>query len=97
MKSIYKFYWFFPALIFLSFSAYSTIKNNFDVVVVGTTPAGIAAAVNAAKSGLRVAITSETKHIGGLTTSGLTNSDFRTFESLGGTWQEFMNRVVRYY
>jgi hypothetical protein len=97
MKSFSIFHWVLLVLISMTYPSQSASLTKFDIVVVGTTPGGIAAAVNAAKSGLKVAITSESKHIGGLTTSGLTNSDFRTFESLGGTWLEFMNRIVRHY
>ncbi len=75
----------------------ASAAEAFDVVVYGATPGGIAAAVNAARGGLNVALVQEDDHIGGLTSGGLSNPDFRTFECLGGTWREFMHRVERYY
>ena len=71
--------------------------TRFDVIVYGSTPAGVAAAVNAAREGVAVALVEETDHVGGLTSSGLSNTDFHSFESLGGTWREFMNRVESHY
>lgn len=73
------------------------IPSNYDVIVYGATPAGIAAAVNAAREGASVILCEETGHVGGLTSSGLSNTDFHSFEALGGTWLEFMDRVEQYY
>lgn len=70
---------------------------HYDVVVVGATPAGISAAINAAKEGVKVVIIESTHHIGGLATGGLSDTDFQTYESLGGTWRDFMDRVVQHY
>jgi len=75
----------------------AALAAAFDVVVVGATPAGVAAAVNAARQGVTVALVEETGHIGGLASGGLSNSDFRTFPSLGGTFREFMHRVEQHY
>ena len=77
-------------------SGYSNSKQ-YDVIIYGATPSGIAAAVNAAREGASVALFEETDHVGGLTSSGLSNTDFKSFESLGGTWREFMNRVEQHY
>ena len=71
--------------------------TDYDVIVYGATPSGIASAVNAAREGVSVALFEETDHVGGLTSSGLSNTDFHSFESLGGTWLEFMNRVEAHY
>jgi flavin-dependent dehydrogenase len=85
-------------LALLSFPfASAAFAAGFDVIVVGATPAGIAAAVNAAREGVTVALVEETGHIGGLASGGLSNTDFRTFSSLGGTFREFMHRVEQYY
>ena len=72
-------------------------EQTFDVVVYGATLSGIAAAVNAAKEGMLVGLFEETSHIGGMVSGGMSNPDFKTFESLGGTYKEFMDRVVRHY
>lgn len=72
-------------------------RTVYDVVVIGATPSGVAAAVNAAAEGLDVALYAEDNHIGGLTAGGLSNSDFKYFQTLGGTWRDFMDRVVDHY
>jgi len=72
-------------------------STNYDVLIYGATPAGVAAAVNAADEGMKVALLEETDHIGGLASGGLSNTDFQSFESLGGTFRDFMDRVVAHY
>lgn len=49
-----------------------------DLLIYGATPGGIAAAVSAAKQGRDVLIVEPTDRIGGMLTSGLSYSDFRT-------------------
>ncbi|MGE3780877.1 MAG: FAD-dependent oxidoreductase, partial [Pirellulaceae bacterium] len=71
--------------------------ENVDVVVYGATPGGIAAAMSAATGGARVALVEPTPRIGGLITSGLSHSDFRTLEGLNGAFLEFARRVEAYY
>ncbi|MBC8167191.1 MAG: FAD-dependent oxidoreductase, partial [Bryobacteraceae bacterium] len=71
--------------------------EHYDVVVVGATPAGVAAAYNAAREGATTVLVEETIHIGGLASGGLSNTDLRDFESVGGTFQEFMRRVQSDY
>ena len=50
-----------------------------QVVVYGATPGGIAAAIAAAKDGRSVLLAEPTHRIGGMTTCGLSHTDFRTF------------------
>ncbi len=47
-----------------------TIQEEFDVLVVGGGAAGVAAAVTAARSGLRTGLVEETPGLGGMSTSG---------------------------
>lgn len=68
-----------------------------DVAVYGGTPGGIATAVEAARAGSKVVLLEETRHVGGMTAGGLSNTDFKTHESLGGFFREFMRRVVDHY
>lgn len=84
-------------LLFLPLLGLPLLAEDFDVVVVGATPSGVAAAFNAAREGARTALVEETIHIGGLASGGLSNTDFRDFESVGGTFLEFMKRVEGYY
>ncbi|MEX2577497.1 MAG: FAD-dependent oxidoreductase [Verrucomicrobiales bacterium] len=68
-----------------------------DVVVYGATPGGIAAAVHAAREGLDVVLVQEDGHLGGLASGGLSNSDFKTYEALGGAFRELTQRVEAHY
>lgn len=71
--------------------------TSSDLVVYGSTPAGIAAAVNAARHGLRVTVLEPTNHFGGMVTGGMSNTDFKSFEAVQGTYREFMDRIVEHY
>jgi hypothetical protein len=68
-----------------------------DVLVYGGTPAGIAAAIAAAKDGQSVVLIEPTARLGGLVTCGLSHTDFRTFEGLNGTFLDFAKRIEAYY
>jgi len=71
--------------------------QSTDVVIYGATPGGIAAAISAAKDGSKVILIEPTDMIGGLVTSGLSHTDFHSFESLSGTFAEMMKRVENHY
>lgn len=63
-----------------------------DVVVYGATPGGITAAISAAREGHSVVLLEQTRHVGGLSTSGLNRDesehmDARTF---GGLSEKFL-------
>jgi hypothetical protein len=85
------------ALVPIANGAEAVPERQAGVVVFGATPGGVAAAVAAAGEGAQVLLVEETTHIGGMSSGGLSNTDFRTYESLGGFWRDFMNRVDRYY
>jgi hypothetical protein len=68
-----------------------------DVVVYGATPGGIAAALSAADSGANVLLIEPTRHVGGLITSGLSHTDYRTYEGLTGFYLDFTQRVEQSY
>ena len=74
----------------------STTAHRFhsatDVVVYGGTPGGITSAISAAREGHSVVLLEQTKHVGGLSTSGLNRDeaehmDVRTF---GGLSEDFL-------
>ena len=73
------------------------IAQTCDVVVYGGTPAGIAAAVAAAKDGTSVVLVEPYQRIGGLVTNGLSHTDFRTREGLSGAFLDFAKRVQAHY
>jgi FAD dependent oxidoreductase len=68
-----------------------------DVIVYGSTPGGIAAAVAAAKGGHQVMLIEPTTRLGGMLSNGLSHSDFRSFESLSGFFLDFSERVLAHY
>ena len=68
-----------------------------EVCIYGGTPAGIAAALSAARAGRSVALIEPTARIGGMVTSGLSHSDFHSFESLSGVFLDFSRRVEESY
>ncbi len=84
------------AFLFLASSLFAK-ELQTDVCIYGATPGGIAAAVAAAKSGAEVILIEPTSRIGGLVTSGLSHTDFHSFESLSGSFLDFSQRVKAHY
>ncbi len=74
-----------------------TASETFDVAVIGGTPAGITAAIAAARQGHSVALTEYHAHLGGMTSSGLGKSDVETRAAIGGLFKEFVDRVRDHY
>jgi len=64
-----------------------------DVCVYGGTSGGAAAAVQAARMGKKVALLEFGKHIGGLTSGGLSQTDGGAPEVCGGIAREFYNQA----
>lgn len=89
--------WWWGVTLFLSASSLFAGETNFDVVIVGATPAGVATAVSAARSGATVLLLEEKNHVGGVLAGGLTNTDIRKQGAVGGLFDEFRRRVVAYY
>ncbi len=77
--------------------AQTNSTGEYNVVIVGATPAGIAAAINAARYGHTVLLAEEYAQVGGLMTSGLSFTDFISYEVLGGTFLDYTRRVEAYY
>lgn len=79
--------------------ANSTVTNNsdFDVVIYGGTPSGVAAATTAANQGKKVLILSESSLFGGAISNGLSATDIGSIYSNVGLAKEFLNQVRSYY
>ena len=73
--------------------------TNYDVIVYGGTPAGIAAAIHAARDGAKTLLIEPTRHVGGLSTSGINTaeSEHMLAWTIGGFADEFYRRMGRYY
>lgn len=68
-----------------------------EVVVYGGTPAGVMAAVAAARHGHTVALVDINAHVGGVVSGGLVSSDMGDRATIGGLSKEFFTRIVKYY
>jgi len=67
-----------------------------DLCVYGGTPAGIGAAVQAKRLGKTAALAVFRRHVGGLTSSGLTAVDLGKKESIGGMAKEFLSKMGKW-
>lgn len=70
-----------------------------DVIVYGSTPGGICAAIAAAREGVSVILLEPTNHVGAMTTGGLSHCDSNQMvrSTLMGLFHEWHTRVVRDY
>jgi hypothetical protein len=73
--------------------------EDYDVVVYGGVPCGIAASIAAAREGAKTLLIEPTKHVGGLNTSGLNTAETEHMLkwTFGGIAQEFYTRLGQHY
>jgi len=64
-----------------------------EVAVYGGTPAGVTAAVQAARMGRKATLLSFNGHVGGMTSGGLTATDIGKASTIGGMAREFYDQV----
>lgn len=64
-----------------------------DVAIYGGTPAGVMAAIQAAKLGRKVILVTHNQHVGGMTSGGLTATDVGKEGTIGGLALEFYKRL----
>ena len=69
----------------------------YDMVIYGSSPAAIAAAVQAKRMGKRAVVVSPETRIGGLTTGGLGQTDIGNKAAFGGIALEFYRSIAGYY
>lgn len=86
-------------LAFLGATTARAEEHSADVVVYGATPAGVCAAVGAAREGARVILVEPTAHVGGVNSGGLSFSDSNQTvrAALGGLFTEFHERMEADY
>jgi flavin-dependent dehydrogenase len=68
-----------------------------DVCIYGGTSGGVAAAVQAARMGKRAIIAEPGKHLGGMTSGGLSAVDIGDPRTVGGIAREYFTRLVASY
>jgi len=73
--------------------AKKTVIHDCEVAVYGGTSAGAIAAIQAARMGRRTTLISFNRHVGGLTSGGLTASDLGKKESIGGLALDYYSRL----
>lgn len=78
-------------------SAFHPKPSHYDICVYGETPAGIVAAVQAARMGKSVVLLSSIGHVGGVMTSGLTATDMNRYAAVGGVAREVFQRIYAHY
>ena len=78
-------------------AAHLSAANDFDVVVYGSSPAAISAAVQAKRMGKSAVVVSPETRIGGLTTGGLGQTDIGNKSVFGGIALEFYSDVAKWY
>lgn len=82
----------------LSASGSEQRQTTPDVLVYGSTPAGIMAAVAASRHGMHTAVLSQRKHVGGMCSGGLGHSDIgHCPDVIGGLALEFFKRSASSY
>ena len=71
--------------------------RDYDVAVIGGTPAGIAAAIAAGRAGKTVVLIEQSPVLGGMLSSGVIRLDDLYVESNSGVMEEFRQRVKTYH
>ncbi|NLN76850.1 MAG: FAD-dependent oxidoreductase [Armatimonadetes bacterium] len=72
-------------------------KAAYDVLVIGGTASGVAAAITAARAGLNVALVETTNRLGGMSSNGLGAADTANPLYVNGMFREFGERIWQYY
>jgi len=78
-------------------SAAKSAELSADIVVYGSTPAGITAAIQASRMGHSVVLIEPGQWIGGMMTGGLGASDKGVTWTVGGLAGEFFENIYRFY
>lgn len=96
------------ALLMLNFSARAESKTNTvpkhsparietQICIYGGTSAGIAAAIQASRSGKTCVLLNPDSRLGGLTSNGLGWTDLGEPDAIGGIAREFYHRIYQHY
>jgi hypothetical protein len=77
--------------------SHPSITSKHDIVIIGGTPAGIAAAIAAGRAGKTVMIIEQSPVLGGVLSSGVIRLDDLYVASNSGVMEEFRQRVKTYH
>ena len=83
--------------VFLVAGAFAVKAESADIIIYGSSPAAIAAAVQAKRMGVSAVIVSPETRLGGLTTGGLGSTDIGNKAAFGGIARDFYRAVKAYY
>jgi flavin-dependent dehydrogenase len=101
ISPVKRFCLFLIAATLLSLAAAATLQAadviEADVCVYGSTSGGVAAAVQAARMGKSVLIAEPGRHLGGMTSGGLSAVDIGDPRTVGGIAREYFTRLVASY
>ena len=87
---------FFHNLVYSKTNSSNAQKKVYDIVVIGGTPAGIAASIAAGRNGNSVILIEQAPLLGGTLSSGVDRLDDYLVESNSGIMEEFRTRVMNY-
>ena len=85
------------ALLLLSDSPLAAIRKKADMVIYGGTSAGVIAAYSAKKLGKSVILIENSKHLGGMTSGGLSATDIGNKYAITGLSRDFFRRLGKHY
>ena len=71
--------------------------EKVDVLIAGGGASGVAAAIQAARMGMHVALVEETDWLGGMLTSAGVSAVDGNYKLPGGIWGEFKERLEKHY
>ena len=81
------------ALVVLLLATPAHAQNTYDLVVYGATAGGVTTAISGARHGLKTVLLEPGRHVGGMSTGGLSRTDVGTREVIGGMALEFYELV----
>lgn len=90
---------YYQTLLLLCLSVVSTRAEviETEICVFGGSSAGVVAAVQAARMGKKVVLTEFGRHVGGMTSGGLSQTDIGNKGAIGGVSREFYQRMGKHY
>lgn len=72
-------------------------RMDCDLLVLGAKASGTAAAITAARLGLKVVLVEDTNRLGGMASEGLGSTDIRNMATANGIFDDFRQRVMQFY